>query len=52
MKDGGNFLGREKKQRDILGGWGLRDVLGYAKESCDYFGSINSEVVIFLGYKI
>ena len=40
MKDAGIFLGREKKNRGIflVCEKGLRDVLGYAKKSSDFFG--------------
>ena len=30
---------------------GVRDFLGYAKKTGDFFGQTNSEVVIFLGIK-
>ena len=54
MKDAGIFFGLQKKKTERFF-WvakkGLRDFLGYAKKSSDFFGQTNSEVVIFWGIK-
>ena len=51
MKDAEIFLGCEKKKTEGFFWFakkGLMDFFGYAKKSNDFFGQINSEVVIFL----
>ena len=48
-----DFFGLQEKTEGFF--WvakkGLRDFLGYAKKSSDFFGQTNSEVVIFWGIK-